>query len=251
LPGPQARTCSARTGLRDSPIYSALIALLIASLAVSKKLHEKQQRRLAEQAKKARQKKEHRRANLITVGIAVAVAIAVVLAIVLEGGGPGANVGVAASEANCTERETFESEGNQHVDLGMPVEYKANPPTTGDHWPPEAIADAGFSEEPIDPERLVHNQEHGQLVIYYNPEANEEVLDQIEELVEQEGQATIGVPWDGIKEPYNYVLTAWDGESDEGVQMSCESPSQEVWNTWREDFQGRGPESVGIPTFSE
>jgi len=221
---------------------------------VSKKLHEKQQRRLAEEAKKARQKKEHRRANLITVGIAAAVAITVVLLIVLEGGGPGANVGVAASKANCTERETFKSEGNQHVDLGTPVEYEANPPTTGNHWPSEGLAEAGFyevSEDPVNPESVVHNQEHGQLVIYYNPEANEEVLDQIEELVEQEPQATIGVPWDDIEEPYNYVLTAWDGESDEGVQMSCQRPSQEVWNTWREDFQGRGPESVGIPTFSE
>ena len=218
---------------------------------MSKKLHEKQQRRLAEEAKRARQKKDHRRANLITIGIAVAVAVAVVAIIVLQEDSPTANVGVAASEANCTERESFESEGNQHVDLGTPVNYEANPPTTGNHWPPEAVAEAGFYEEAIQPEALVHNQEHGQLVIYYNPEADQEVLDQIERLVDQERPATLGVPWDDIEEPYNYVLTAWDGENDEGVQMSCETPSQEVWNDWRTDFQGRGPESVGIPTFSE
>jgi len=217
---------------------------------VSKKLHEKQQRRLAEEAKRARQKKDHRRANLITIGIAVAVAVAVVAIIVFQEEGPTANVGVTASEANCTERESFESEGNQHVDLGTPVSYEANPPTTGNHWPPEAVAEAGFYEEPIQPESLVHNQEHGQLVIYYNPEADQEVLDQIERLVDQERPATIGAPWDDIEEPYNYVLTAWDGENDEGVQMSCENPSQEVFNDWREDFQGRGPENVGIPTFS-
>ena len=216
---------------------------------MSKKLHEKQQRRLAQEAKRARQKKEHRRANLITVGIAAAVAIAVAVAIIFGGNGSTENVGVAASEANCTERETFESEGNQHVDLGTPVVYEANPPTTGNHWPPEAVSEAGFSEDPLQPESVVHNQEHGQLVIYYNPDADQEVLDQIEDLVEQERQATIGVPWDDIEDPYNYVLTAWDGETDEGVQMSCENPSQDVWNTWREDFQGRGPENVGIPTF--
>jgi len=217
---------------------------------VSKKLHEKQQRRLAEEAKRARQKKDHRRANLITIGIAVAVAVAVVAIIVFQEEGPTANVGVAASEANCTERESFESEGNQHVDLGTPVDYEANPPTTGNHWPPEAVTEAGFHEDPVQPESLVHNQEHGQVVIYYNPEADQEVLDQIERLVDQERQATVGAPWDDIEEPYTYVLTAWDGESDEGVQMSCESPSQEVFNDWREDFQGRGPENVGIPTFS-
>jgi len=217
---------------------------------VSKKLHEKQQRRLAEEAKKARLKKDHRRANLITVGIAAAVAIAVVLIIVFGGDDPDANVGVAASEANCTERVTFESEGNQHVDVGTPVQYEANPPTTGNHWPTEAIAPTGFSEEPIAAESVVHNQEHGMIVVYYNPEAPDEVLDQIEQLVDQQQVATVGVPWDDIEDPYNYVLTAWDGENDEGVQMSCESPSQEVWNEWRTDFQGRGPENVGTPTFS-
>ncbi len=216
---------------------------------MSKKLHEKQQRRLADEARKARQKKEHRRANLVTVGIAAAVAIVVVALIVFQPEDPADNVGVAASEANCTERESFESEGNQHVDLGVPVQYEANPPTTGNHWPPEAVADPGFSEDPIEPEQLVHNQEHGQIVIWYNPDASDEILGQIEDLVDQESQATIGAPWDDIEEPYNVVLSAWDGESDEGVQMSCERPSQQVFNDWREDFQGRGPENVGVPTF--
>jgi len=216
---------------------------------VSKKLHEKQQRRLAEQAKKARQKKEHRRANLITVGIAGAVAIAVVLLIVFQPDDPADNVGVAASEANCSERETFESEGDQHVDLGTPVQYEANPPTTGNHWPPEAVADAGFSEELIASESLVHNQEHGQIVIWYNPDASEEILGQIEDMTEQT-PVNLAAPWDDIEDPYNFVLSAWDGENDEGVQMSCELPSQEVWDEWRRDFQGRGPEQVaGIPTF--
>ncbi|HWL50000.1 MAG TPA: DUF3105 domain-containing protein [Acidimicrobiia bacterium] len=218
---------------------------------MSKKLHEKQQRRLAQEAKKARQKKEHRRANLITVGIAAAVAIAVVVIIVLSGGtDPAANVGVAASEANCTDRETFESEGDQHVDVGTPVQYEANPPTTGNHWPTEAIAPTGFSEEPIAAESVVHNQEHGMIAVYYNPDAPDEVLGQIEELVDQERTATVGLPWDEIEDPYNFVLTAWDGANEEGVQMSCELPSQEVWNEWRTDFQGRGPENVGTPTFS-
>ena len=217
---------------------------------MSKKLHEKQQRRLAQEAKRARQKKEHRRANLITVGIAAAVAIAVVLIIVLGGSDPVNNVGVAASEANCTERETFESEGDQHVDVGTPVQYEANPPTTGNHWPTEAIAPTGFSEEPIAAESVVHNQEHGMIAVYYNPEAPDEVLDQIEQLVDQEQTATVGLPWDEIEDPYNFVLTAWDGANEEGAQMSCELPSQEVWNDWRTDFQGRGPENVGTPTFS-
>ena len=215
---------------------------------MSKKLQEKQQRRLAEEARKARQKKEHRRANLVTIGIAAAVALAVAAFFVFGGDDPVENVGVAASEANCSERETFESEGNQHVDTGTPVNYEANPPTTGNHWPQPANAD--FYEDEVPAEQLVHNQEHGQIVVYYNADAPQEVLDQLEELVDQERNATVAAPWDNIESPYNFVLTAWDGANEEGVQMSCEEPSQAVFNEWREEFQGRGPENVGTPTFS-
>jgi len=226
---------------------------LIASDAVSKKLQQKQQRRLADEAKRARQKKEHRRANLITAGIAALVAIAVVVAIVLQrsGGGSTDNVGVSASEAGCADLERFESEGNQHVDAGTRVSYQANPPTTGDHWPPDTLAEPGFHEEPVDPERLVHNQEHGQIVIWYSPDAPQEVTDDLEDMVRQDGGGVnIAVPWDDIEGDDNYVLSAWDGEADEGVQRRCELASQEIWDEFRADFQGRGPEAVGIPPFS-
>ncbi|MGH2749785.1 MAG: DUF3105 domain-containing protein [Actinomycetota bacterium] len=218
---------------------------------MSKKLQEKQQRRLAEEAKRARQKKDHRRANLITVGIAALVVLAVAAVLVFQGEDPADDVGVGVSEANCTERDTFESEGNQHVDVGTPVEYAANPPTTGNHWPPEAVSDAGFFEEPIPPQSLIHNQEHGQIVIWYDPDAPPEVIDDIETMVGQEGGGVnIAAPWDDIEEPHNYVLSAWSGEADEGVQQSCELASQEIWDEFRADFQAKGPENVGFPTFS-
>jgi hypothetical protein len=227
--------------------------LLVACVAVSKKLQQKQQRRLAEEAKRARQKKEHRTANLITIGIAAAVVIAVIVIIVLQGGdtAPTENVGVSAAEANCSELETLDSEGNKHVDAGTPVDYQANPPTTGDHWPPDQVSNPGFFPDPVEPERLMHNQEHGQLVIWYNPNAPQEVIDDIEALIEQDNPPTnIAAPWDDIEEPYNYVLSAWSGDENQGVQMRCELASQQVWDDFREDYQGRGPEQVGIPTFS-
>jgi hypothetical protein len=228
--------------------------LLVACVAVSKKLQKKQQRRLAEEAKRAQQRKEHRTANLITVGIAAAVAIAVIVLVIAqrEDTAPTANVGVSASEANCAEPETFDSEGNEHVDAGTTVDYKANPPTTGNHWPPDQLATPGFHAEPVEPERLVHNQEHGQIVIWYRPDAPQEVIDDIEALIaEDETPINIAAPWDDIEEPYNFVLTAWSGEDNQGVQMRCELASQQVWDDFREDHQGRGPEQVPtVPTFS-
>jgi hypothetical protein len=225
--------------------------LLVACVAVSKKLQKKQQRRLAEEAKRAQQRKEHRTANLITIGIAAIVAIAVGVLVVQQrdDSAPTANVGVSASEANCSELETFDSEGNKHLDAGTPVDYQANPPTTGDHWPPDQVSDPGFFAEPVEPERLVHNQEHGQIVIWNKPDAPQEVIDDVEAMVTQE-PVNIAAPWDDIEEPYNFALTAWSGDGNQGVQMRCELASQQVWDDFREDYQGRGPEQVGIPTFS-
>lgn len=222
---------------------------------VSKKLQQKQQRRLAEEARKARLRKTHRRANLVTFGIAALVIIAVVAGVFFtrqgQTGGGSSNVGVAAAAANCTDIESSKSEGNQHVDVGTQVDYGTNPPTTGNHWPPDQIADPGFYTDPLEPERLVHNQEHGQVIIWYRPDAPEDVIDQVRQIVEQRPAVNIAVPWDDIESPYNLSLTAWSGDGNEGNVMSCEQVSQQVWDDFRAQFQGRGPEPVGIPTFTK
>lgn len=219
---------------------------------MSKKLQQKQQRRLAEEARKARQRKAQRRANLITIAIAVVV-LAGVSAFVFvqrndtDGGAP--DVGGSAADANCTDITSHESEGNNHLPTGTDVEYDTNPPTTGNHWPPEEVAAPGFYTDTIEPERLVHNQEHGQIVIWYRPDAPQEIKDELQQVVEQQPEATIGVPWEELESPYNFALTAWSGEDNAGKIQSCEQVSQEVIDDFRARFQGRGPEAAGIPPF--
>jgi hypothetical protein len=62
--------------------------------------------------------------------------------------------------------EEFPSEGNDHVAPGTKVQYRTNPPTSGNHYP--AWSDWGvFDTAPAD-ETLVHNLEHGGIVIFYD-----------------------------------------------------------------------------------
>jgi Protein of unknown function (DUF3105) len=219
---------------------------------VSKKLQEKQQRRLAEQARKARQRKVQRRANLITIAIAVVVLTGVAAFVYLQrdnDAGAVASVGGSAADANCTDIESHPSEGNKHVDTGTTVNYGTNPPTTGNHWPTDQIAAPGFYAEPVESERLVHNMEHGGIIIWYRPEAPQEVEDKLQQVVEQQPEATIAVPWGELESPYNFALTAWFGGDNSGKIQSCEQVSQEVIDDFRARFQGRGPEQAGIPPF--
>ncbi len=57
--------------------------------------------------------------------------------------------------------------GAQHIEEGAEASnWNSDPPTSGDHYP--RWAPAGFYEEVIPDGYLVHNMEHGYVIIYYN-----------------------------------------------------------------------------------
>lgn len=210
---------------------------------MSKKLEQKQARREAEERRKAEARKAAVRRNILTIGTAILVAGIVIAAIVLqrESGGIDEEVGVAAEEANCGDIETFEKQEADHIDVGAAHEpYNSSPPTSGPHY--EVPADSTFFTEPQQPEQLLHNLEHGQIVIWYDPDAPPETQQQIENLVRQEPLATVALPYTDIETPYRLALTAW------GASQLCEQVSQQVVNNFRREYQGKGPEKIA-PVF--
>jgi Protein of unknown function (DUF3105) len=217
---------------------------------VSRKLQEKQARRLAEEQRKKDQRKAARRRNLVTAGIAALVAIVVVGLIVVEQTRNSGATGVAQGEAGCGDIEQPESAGRGHVADGTPVQYETSPPTSGQHWevpaearfyPPDSLGDTPS-------ERFVHNLEHGQVVIWYSPDAPQGVIDDIENYIRaQDGEqqlSLLATPYTDEPQGYNLTVTAWT------ASQSCEAFSPEVVDAFREQFQGKGPELVGVPTFT-
>ena len=150
---------------------------------------------------------------------------------------------VAPAEAGCTPIETYPDMGAAHIQPGQSHKpYNSNPPTSGPHY--AVPADPGFYEDTstVEPEQLVHNLEHGQIVIWYRPTVNGLVEEQVEQLVSQEPRATVGAPFPDMNEPYNIVLTSWTRA------RACEQASQEVVDSFRRRFQGRSPEPI-TPRF--
>jgi hypothetical protein len=91
--------------------------------------------------------------------------------------------------------EAVPIQGQEHIQPGLPHEpYNSNPPTSGPHYP--TPAEAGFYEEaPLD-EALVHNLEHGHVIIWYNcselsPEACQTLKDQIRDVMSRGGVSLI------------------------------------------------------------
>jgi hypothetical protein len=229
---------------------------LLASPAVSKKLEQKQQRRLAEERRQQEAKREQRKRNLVTVLIALVV-IALVAALVISdrqrASGP---VGVAASEAGCGEVEEVEAAGNEHIEPGTPhEEYNSNPPTNGPHWPVSEVAPVpgGFYDEAQVPEAVIHNLEHGQIVFWYDPNAPQQVKDDLEDIVSDETGELVATPYEGL-EDYNFYMTAWTKGPNEpedsfgtGHLMGCDLVSEAVIDDFRRDFQGKSPEPITPP----
>ena len=125
-----------------------------------------------------------------------------------------------------------------HVAEGVPVTYNSIPPTSGDHW--AEWSRCGFVPLPIPDERLVHNLEHGNIVVSFNLTTSEEVG----ELRKALEEIDISADW-GISRSYDRIpagtvaLAAW-GFSD---TMSGVIP--ERIRAFFEDFAGeQGPERI-------
>jgi hypothetical protein len=106
-------------------------------------------------------------------------------------------------------------EGNSHVPTGQKVTYNQNPPTSGSHWnsaAPPAPVPWGIKDSQQPNEAVVHNLEHGGIVIFWKGLTQEEIdkLKDLVRLMSNNGLKKI------VLEPYadmsdaKIALSAWD-----------------------------------------
>ena len=103
--------------------------------------------------------------------------------------------------------KTFPMAGQDHIAANeQPDNWNSNPPTSGDHLatplPP------GVYDTDQDMRALVHNQEHGYVVILYKGIPADQV-DQLRQFVEARDRSKLVLaPWSGL-EQNGVTLTAW------------------------------------------
>ncbi len=146
------------------------------------------------------------------------------------------------SGGSCSAVERPELQTATHIEEGATHKpYSSDPPTSGAHY--AVPADPGFFATPLAPEQLVHNLEHGQIVIWYRLDLTPEEVESLASLTSEEPVATITVPYAGLTAADKLVMTAW------GALQRCTGVSTEDIDAFRAEFQGRGPENVGVPVF--
>ena len=158
----------------------------------------------------------------------------------------------AAEGAECDLQTGLPDEGNTHLDdEDVPeVEYKTDPPTSGDHYgnPSEtlsgALADGAYLEAPP-VGRYVHALEHQRVAIQYSPDLAEEDQLALKGVFDGDPAGLLFFPNPDM--PYDVAVTAWTN------LLGCDSfdgaATLDAVRDFRDEFrgpQGDGPEAIPL-----
>lgn len=132
--------------------------------------------------------------------------------------------------------------GRNHVSAGEKPTYNSYPPTSGDHY--EQTEEWGISDKPLVVERLVHNLEHGGVVIYYKcdvavDKSCEELIAKLKEITQRLMKKDRKVVLTPNKDlDAKIALTSW------GYLEKMETPDEEKIRKFFSDHINKGPERV-------
>lgn len=103
---------------------------------------------------------------VLVISIVIAVLVIASFAFASFSGGGGSTGGGRAEGYVDGVGVQFPILSSEHIVEGSQAVYNSSPPTSGEHWPTPARC--GFYEDSLPDERVVHNLEHGNIVISYN-----------------------------------------------------------------------------------
>jgi hypothetical protein len=108
--------------------------------------------------------------------------------------------------------------------------YNTDPPTSGPHVG-SAPAEPGYYDHALRSEQLVHNLEHGQIVIYYGAAARAGDKSVLKALQQQYPERVVVVP--SAQPAAGLVLTAW------GRILRLEHANQRLMEQFIKSYSGR------------
>ena len=157
----------------------------------------------------------------------------------------------ALAAADCI-REVFPSQGARHVtEAPKGFKYNSTPATSGPHEPtPLAPAVWGIYDEPVPQLKLIHNLEHGGVVIQYGPDVPEATVDQILAWHREDPNGLVVGPLprqlleakDTLSD--RVTLTAWMH------LQTCARFNEEAYSDFVDRHRGDGPEAFPIESLA-
>ena len=234
---------------------------------MSHRQEEKRRRREERLAKEKAEKARAARRQRIQLALGGVVGIAVIAVVVLlvsgslggdDGGGSSADQASASVEIPPQEigdlREAAraagcrltspEIEGQTHEDRTFTAEdYKTNPPTSGNHFPPPAAEDGVYEPGNTPPlGELVHSLEHGRINVQYKPGTSAETIAQLEALLAEQSDGYHMLLYENTTGMEAAIAATMWGQS-----LTCPEMNDQVFDairTFRAEYIDTGPEDV-------
>jgi hypothetical protein len=180
--------------------------------------------------------------RLLAIGAAMVVAVVIVVVALVASSGPNPNAGTQFAEA-----------GRTHVEDGIDVRatqpgaYNSTPATSGNHW--GTPANWGVATTPMIESQIVHNLEHGGIVIWYQPDqVSEEGVAAMADLVNDQLATGIGgrfkfilSPWAGEDFGHPIAVTSWQW------LLYLDEPNVDAIRGFADAHYGQAPEPQGGP----
>ena len=187
--------------------------------------------------------------RLLLIGGVVVVGVLILALVIIFGSGPDVNSGTQYPDdgaTHVTDGASCRSAPGQCEASATP--YSSLPATSGPHW--GTPASWGVYSTPQNESQLIHNLEHGGIVIWYDPEALDDAgIDALTAYVNT--QVASGVsgrykfilsPWAGPEPlPAPVVATAWR------YTLPLETADTDAIDAFARNRYGRSPEPNGGP----
>jgi uncharacterized protein DUF3105 len=184
----------------------------------------------------ARQKqKAKRRKRMMLAGVLAVALLGATVYGIQKSRGQAAASKKAAEAAGCGPVLELENQGRNHIPLSEPfTNYNSNPPTSGPHYL-ERVANWGSYQEETPQTTLVHNLEHGGIVIHYKGQS-EEQISEIDGFVDSYQDGVISNPNEKIDKPI--VIASWTH------MQKCERFSPDAVAGYIREHCNKGPEKL-------
>jgi hypothetical protein len=202
--------------------------------------------------------RDPRRTRILFLAIAGAIVLAAaIVGIAMAVGGGGSGIGASGVDGPC-QRATFPPMGRQHVNqLSKGFVYNSFPPSSGPHYPPGPKAPAvwGIYDTAADEVALVHNLEHGGVVVQYGDKVPQATIAQIATWYGDSPLGLLVAPLPPVDEvhaepPANYqskiFVTAWTHV------MTCSAFDEGAFDRFLDDYrgpQGDAPEKFPLESL--
>jgi uncharacterized protein DUF3105 len=237
---------------------------------VSHRREQKERLRRERELREQQARAAEQRKKMVGYGVAGGVAIVAVAVLILlatggdeAGSGPGNagnvfpdggsvpeqkifDVAPAAKAAGCELKSTKATDRTHTTSLDTRIKYSTNPPTSGKHF--EIPAQDGIYGEAPQDEQLVHNMEHGRVIIWVKPSLPEKQRADIRAMVEDDSYQMVLVPRSNM--PYAVAATAWNADpapNGTGRLLVCNKVNDKTFDAlaaFRDENRSQGPEPI-------